>query len=935
FVPALRRDREETRELVTALARLHTTGTTVDWRAFYDGTGARRVDLPTYAFEKREFWLETSPEPTVAADATGHGQVAAGHPLVSSVITLPDGGGAVLTGRLSTATHPWIADHTVLGTTLLPGTGLVELAIRAGDETGTPHLEELTLQVPLVLPADGTALALQIVVGPADADGRRPASIHSRPENTDADWIRHATGTLTARPAEPETDLTQWPPAGAEPIDLDGAYERLLGRGYTYGPVFQGLTAAWRSGDDVYAEVTLPDHAHADAARFTLHPALLDAASHVDLLNEEEAGTTQLPFVWSGVTVHAAGATSLRVLLRRVRGEEVTTLRVADAEGRPVATVEQLVSRPVSPEQLGTAGGRSADGLHRFSWAPVPLPAPSYDALPVLEAVSAAAGNVPELVLLPVEPAAPGAPGARATVHRVLAAVHRWLADERFATSRLVVATRGAMAVTAGERPDVAQAPVWGLVRAAQAEHPGRLVLVDLDDTAESARALPAAAASGEPELVLRDGQARVLRLAKVSGGTAASPWDAESTVLITGGTGGLGALVARHLVTAHGVRHLILTSRRGPDAPGATELREELTTAGAAVTLAACDAADRDALAALITATDPAHPVRGIVHAAGIVDDGLIASLTPERFDKVLRPKADAAWNLHELSLELGLDLDAFVLFSSTTGFWDNGGQANYAAANTFLDALAHHRRAAGLAAASLAWHLWEGDGMGAVLDTAVFERQRRLGTPAITPQDGLALFDAALGTGETVLVPLPVDTAALAAAEQVPGPLRGLVTAGRTPARAAASAAPATAGPEAASEESLEERLAGLTEDEQLRIVLDLVRNQVAAVRHDEPHAIDMNRGFTELGLDSLAAIELRNLLGAETGLRLPATMMFDYPNPEVLARYLLEELAPPQSEPEPATGANAADATHSAIADMDISDLVRTALGARKSD
>ncbi|MFI8952061.1 SDR family NAD(P)-dependent oxidoreductase [Streptomyces sp. NPDC053750] len=933
FVPTLRRDRPEATEVVTALAHLHTTGTPVDWTAYYAGTGARRVDLPTYAFEKREFWLDTPATPAVAADATGHGQVAAGHPLLSSVITLPDGGGAVLTGRLSTATHAWIADHTVLGTTLLPGTGLVELAIRAGDEAGASHLEELTLQAPLTLPADGTALALQVTVGPADTTGSRPVGIHTRPENSDGDWTRHATGTVTAQRVEPGFDLAQWPPAGAEPIGLDGTYDRLLARGYTYGPVFQGLTAAWRSGEDVYAEVTLPDHAHTDAARFTLHPALLDAASHVDLLDEDEAGTTQLPFVWSGVSVHAAGATSLRVLLRRVRGEEVTTLRVADAAGRPVATVEQLVSRPVSAEQLGTAGERSADGLHRFSWVPGPVLGPSDDPLPVLETVGDAAGDVPELVLLPVETGGSGAVGARTTVHTVLAALQRWLADERFAASRLIVATRGAVAVTDEESPDVAQAPVWGLVRAAQSENPGRIVLVDLDATAQSARALPAAAASGEPELALRAGQSRVMRLTKAPTGTGTGPWDAESTVLVTGGTGGLGALVARHLVTEHGVRHLLLTSRRGPDAPGATTLRDELTAAGATVTLAACDAADRNALTTLLTTVPDTHPLRGIVHAAGIIDDALIASLTPDRLDTVLRPKADAAWHLHELSIELGLDLTAFVLFSSTTGFLDNGGQANYAAANTFLDALAHHRRATGLTATSLAWHLWEGDGMGAALDPTVFERQRRLGTPAITAREGLALFDAALGTGETVLVPLRIDGAALAAAERIPAPLRELVVPGRAPVRAAASAAPTGDAAPVAVEQSLEERLAGRPEDEQLRIVLDVVRHQVAAVRHDDPNAIDMSRGFTELGLDSLAAIELRNLLGAETGLRLPATMMFDYPSPDVLARYLLEELAPPQAEPAAAEASPGV--AQSSIAEMDISDLVRTALAARKSD
>ncbi|MFC7310261.1 SDR family NAD(P)-dependent oxidoreductase, partial [Streptomyces monticola] len=948
FVAVQRRGRDARRELTGAVARLHVAGVAVDWQAYYAHSGARRIDVPTYAFEKREFWLDTAP--AVAADATGHGQLDAGHPLLSAAIALPDGTGAVLTGRLSPGTQTWVTDHKVHGTVLLPGTALVDLAIRAGDEVGCGHVEELTLGAPLVVPGHG-ALALHVVVGAADASGSRPVSIHSRPEGEDGDWTRHASGVLTATAGAPGFELAQWPPLGATEIPVEGAYERLTGRGYGYGPVFQGLKAAWRKGEDVYAEVALPEQAHADAARFGLHPALLDAASHVDLLDESDA--TQLPFVWSGVTLHAAGATALRVHLRRVRGAEVTELRVADAAGRPVATVTELVSRPVAAAQLTAAGAAAADGLHRFGWLPGPDLTADGTELPDLDAVLGAKGAAPSQVRLTVAPAAAdAAQGAHEATHTVLAAVQRFLGDARLAESTLVVTTRGAVTVDADDRVDVAQAPVWGLVRAAQAEHPGRLVLVDLDGTEESARMLSAAAASGARELALRAGTSHVQRLVKATSGAERAPWDGDGTVLVTGGTGGLGALVARHLVTEHGVRRLVLTSRRGPDAPGAAELHAELTELGAEATLAACDVSDKQALKALIGNIPAEHPLTGVVHAAGIVDDGLIDSLTPGRFDGVLGPKADAAWHLHQLESELGLEYGAFVLFSSTTGFLDNAGQANYAAANTFLDALAVHRRTAGRAATSLAWHLWAGDGMGAALDEAVFERQRRLGTPALTAEDGLALFDAALATGETVLVPLHLDPAAVVASGEVPDKLRELAGPAR-PARAVAERAAVSAEPEAAAEQSLEERLGGLPEEEQLRILLDVVRVQVAAVRHDEPGAIDVRRGFTELGLDSLAAIELRNLLGAETGLRLPATMMFDYPSPQDLAHYLLEELAPPSAPA--ANGTNGAHATngtngsggtngaqngngdspHSAIADMEIGDLVRTALAARKSD
>ncbi|OEJ36249.1 type I polyketide synthase [Streptomyces agglomeratus] len=922
FIPVVRRDRPEERELVSALAKLHVAGIGVDWQAFCAGTGARRVDLPTYAFEKRHFWLETPP--AVAADATGHGQADAAHPLLSATIVLPDGAGAVLTGRLSTATAPWLADHRVRGRVLLPGTGLVELAIRAGDEVGCGRLEELTLQAPLVLPEHG-AVAVQVVVGAPDASGTCSVGIHSRPETSQGEWTRHATGILSAEAPAPASDLTEWPPTGALTIELEGVYERLADRGYGYGPVFQGLKAAWRKGEDLYAEVALPDHAHTDAARFGLHPALLDAASHVDLLNDEDS--TVLPFVWTGVTLHAAGASTLRVRLRRLSGTDTTELLLADAAGSPVATVESLVSRPLADD--------TAHGLLRLDWLPGPELTALRGDLVTVDQVLGSDNVVPELVLLRVETAADAtAASARAVTGEVLRIVQAWLADERTEHAKLVVATQQAAGTNGQSVIDLAQAPVWGLIRAAQAEHRGRFVLVDLDGTQESARLLSAAAASGEPELALRDGRSLVPRLTTAPRTTtAAARWDSEGTVLITGGTGGLGALVARHLVAEHGVRHLLLTSRRGTEAPGAAELAADLTEAGADVTIAAADVSDRTALAGLLAAVPDAHPVRGIVHAAGLVDDGLIASLTPERLDAVMRPKADAAWHLHELTRSQ--NLTAFVLFSSTTGFLDNAGQANYAAANVFLDALARHRHSLGLTATSLAWHLWAGDGMGAQLDRAVFDRQERLGTPALTPAEGLALLDAALNTDEPTLVPLRIDTAAAAAAHAEMPAVLGLLVAkavgeapGRRPQRALAGAAAPEAWP--TEELSLEANLEGLSHEEQLHVLMDLVRTQVAVVRHDDPAAIDTNRGFTELGLDSLAAIELRNRLGEATGLRLPATMMFDYPNPGVLAKYLLEELLPDGASALAAEELDVPEAA-SAFKDMAIDDLVRSALAA----
>ncbi|MFF3468595.1 SDR family NAD(P)-dependent oxidoreductase, partial [Streptomyces sp. NPDC002619] len=895
FVAALRRGRPETREVASMLGQLHALGAKPDRAAVYPG--ARRVDLPPYAFEKRHFWLTPQePETVGATDAAGLGLVDAGHPLLGAVLSLPDGG-VVLTGRLSVA-GSWVADHVVLGSVLLPGTAFVELAVRAGDEVGCGRLEELTLQAPLVLPEQG-AVALQVVVGGPDAAGVRTVSVHSREEGSSGAWVRHASGSVAPNVETPGFDLVQWPPADAEPLAVEGAYEALAGRGYGYGPVFQGLKAAWRRGEDVFAEVALPSSAYAEAARFGLHPALLDAASHVDLLDDSDS--TVLPFVWNGITLHAAGATELRVHLRRIGGDDVTRLHLADATGQPVATIDALVSRPASPRQLTAGPAAGADSVFRFTWPQGPALTPDGGTLPLFDAVRDTDGTVPPYVLLPV-PSGTGDLGeaARTVTLDVLAAAQLWLTDARFAASTLVVQTRGAVAVTDDEDPDVTQAPVWGLVRSAQAENPGRFVLLDVDGTEASAGAVAAAAASGESELALRDGRAHVQRLAAVeAGGTAELPWDGTGSVLVTGGTGGLGALVARHLVAEHGVRHLVLTSRRGPDAPGAAELRDELAGLGADVTVTAADVSDRRAVADLIAAVPAEHPLSGVVHAAGIVDDGLVTALTADRVDAVLRPKTDAAWYLHELTREL--DLKAFVLFSSTTGFFDNGGQASYAAGNVFLNALAQHRRAQGLAATALVWHLWAGDGMAAALSDAVVERQRHLGIPAMDPDQGLVLLDAALTVDAALLAPLALDREALRDSAEPPALLRDVArtapAAPRGPARTAARSAQAPAVEEP---KSLVDELAGLEEAEQLRIVLDLVRFHVALVRHAEPATIDVRRGFTELGLDSLAAIELRNGLAEASGIRLPATLMFDYPNSEALARFLLEELNPPAVAP-----------------------------------
>ncbi|MGW7360595.1 type I polyketide synthase, partial [Streptomyces sp. NPDC054802] len=1273
----LRREEGGLDRFTLSLADAHNHGTHIDWDAFFEAAGAplpaAPPSLPTYAFRHRRYW----PRPATggAGDVASAGLGPLDHPLLGAALPLALGDELVATAHWSLHHHPWLADHAVAGTVVVPGAALVEVALRAGDELGCGRVEELTLHAPVLLPARG-GIQVQVAVGAADAAGLRTVSLHTRPDDaSEAEWTLHADGTLGAPGTEPADDefaggqSAPWPPRGAEPVDsLDGHYALLRAEGYEYGPVFQGLRAAWRLGADVYADVALPEADAADAARYGIHPALLDAALHAaglgPLSNAE--GTTGLPFSWTGVTLHATGATALRVRLRPA-GTDAVSVLMADAFGRPVATIDALAVRPVTAAALGAAHRVSRtvrDALFHLEWAPL-------ETAPTAEAAKAAcwavlgpdgaahpaalteggvsptrwdtlgdvaealpATGTPDVVLLTgpgatTEGSAGPAALAADALERVLALLHDWLADERFEATRLVVATRGAVTPDPGGAvSDLPGSALWGLLRSAQTEHPGRIVLADLDDDPASWRALPrAVAVTGEPQLALRQGLAHVPRLARIQSsgaltapggtapwrldipekgsldhlallpapqaaaplepgqvrievraaglnfrdvlnaldmypggaeflgseaaglvvetgpdvtglrvgdrvfgmvtggfgplavadcrvvsrmpagwtfaqaaaapvvfltayyalrdlagledgetvlvhaaaggvgmaatqlarlwgadvyGTASEPkqrllraasdglpadrlassrtldfegafraasggrgmdvvlnslageyvdaslrllapggrliemgktdvraaaevardhdgayyrafdlaeagperigemltdlvalfeqgalrplpvtaWDVthapeafryvsrarhtgkvvltvprrrnpEGTVLITGGAGELGGTLARHLVTEHGVRHLLLVGRRGPDSPRASELRSELTALGAEVTVAACDAADRTALAALLATVSPDHPLTAVVHAAGVLDDGIITSLTPERLHTVLRPKADAAWNLHELTRDL--DLADFVLFSSAAGTFGNAGQGNYAAANTFLDGLARHRQAAGLPATSLAWGLWaQASEMTGHLDDGDRDRARSTGGLPLGTRDGLALFDAALAARRPLLVPVRLDHAALRgrAPDALPSILRTLFRG--TPARRAVESGPGPA------EGGLRQRLAALPATDRRTVLVDLVASYAAAVLgHTDTGPVHAGKAFRDLGFDSLTAVELRNRLAAAAGLRLPATLVFDHPTPDALAAHLDALL----TDAEPAAQAPAA--------------------------
>ncbi|MEV5162917.1 SDR family NAD(P)-dependent oxidoreductase, partial [Streptomyces sp. NPDC053728] len=564
FAPALRKDRDEPKTLVTALAELYVRGSAVDWPAYFAGTGARRVDLPTYAFQHERYWPKNTWPQT--GDVGGLGLRTGGHPMLAATVGLAHTDESLFTGRLSLQTQPWLADHAVMGSVLLPGTAFVDLALHAGDHVGCELVDELTLQAPLVL-RESTGVQLQVVVGTPEADGRRPVSVHSRPGEADegSDWTQHASGLLAPVDAAAETAaessvreaLQIWPPRDATEIDTEGLYERLAVQGFGYGPAFQGLQRVWRRGEEVFAEVAVAD---LDVAGFGVHPALLDSALHSlavgGLLGsdgpEGPASAERrgwLPFSWNGVLLRATGSTTLRMRIASTGRDSTMSLVLADASGQLVAHIEALTLREVTAEQFDERRRATADSLFQLSWVEVaqdtPLPeqgreAPSwavltadgaglgldghasYADMTALTAALDAGAAAPDVVLLgATDSAAEDADvlgAAHRTAHRTLGVLQEWLSDPRLDACRLVVVTRRAVD-TGGDTnigPDLSAAPVWGLLRSAQSENPQRFVLLDLDGTAgPDAGVVRRAIASGEPQLAVRGGALLALRLVR------------------------------------------------------------------------------------------------------------------------------------------------------------------------------------------------------------------------------------------------------------------------------------------------------------------------------------------------------------------------------------------------------------------------------------
>ncbi|MEU9256820.1 polyketide synthase dehydratase domain-containing protein, partial [Streptomyces sp. NPDC048270] len=598
-VGSLARQHGEPAQLLRNLGLLHVQGHDLGWDFVLDS--GKLVQLPSYAFQRAHYWMDA---PKTSGDVRGVGLDVSEHPWLGAVTSLADGEGHLFTGRISLAEHPWLAGHAAFGSVLVPGTGLLELALTAAHHVGAPGVAELVLTEPLLLGTDG-AVRLQVTVGAPESTGRRPVTVYSRPEGSDEEWRRHATGELAESaeaapvPADGDADafaeLAQWPVAGAESVALDGFYEGFRERGLDYGPAFQGLTELWRKGDTAYGLIRLPEGL--SAGDFGVHPALLDAALHtlMGVRDEEARQRVFMPFEWTGVELLAAGATELRVRVEVASGaDEHLTLTVADGAGHPVVRTRGLAIREASAEQI--RAGERAEHLYHVEFRPTrtpgdaepagetwilegdaafaaPLGAQAFADADALLAHLAEGVDAPARVLVDATGDAPAA-DARELTAAALGTLQLLLAEPRLEQTELVWLTRSAVngvnAVNAedgGAAGDsltgLAHAALWGLLRAARAEHADRVIrLIDLgaDPARDDLELAPALTLTDEPELALRDGEIRAARLVRTAKASEAPRLDADGSVLVTGGTGELGRAVARHLVSVHGVRHLVLT---------------------------------------------------------------------------------------------------------------------------------------------------------------------------------------------------------------------------------------------------------------------------------------------------------------------------------------------------------------------------------------
>jgi len=906
WLPSLRPGRDDWHTLLSSLGAAWMRGADVDWRQVLHPFEGTRLPLPTYPFQRERHWVaEARP-----ATPGGH------EPLSGSRLDLP---GTEVHRVLSVGvTHqPYLADHLVFGRLVVPGAFWLAVALGvAADEWSADSvtLEDVRFVRPLVLEG---SVKLHVVLAPGPETTRFTISSRGAGPGRREPFVTHAQGLMrrgASSPAAGSDALAQARAACPKPLEVDDLYDGLARLHVELGPAWRwtkrSSVGEGEATARLEAPVGLPD---ADTGP---HPAFLDnvlATGLAPQVRQAEGETTpRLPFSidrlrWYGP---AAGPVWCHGIHRSSRDDASRfDLAAWREDGQPLLEVEGFTARR-APQAvfLRLAGALPASPLLRMAWQPVetgppeaggprgrwavrspsePVEAALREALAGAGAKPVDSGPLDGVVLVFEE--GEEALGAFAATRRVVDLAREVLAET--SAPAVVVVTRGAQAVLDGEVPDLATSSVWGAGRVWRSERwqdDVRLIDVSpaLDPSELAETVLPYLAAAADPELALRRGSAYRPRLVRLGSGEETPPDLAGSSALITGGLGALGLHLAAHLVTRHRVARLLLVGRHPPD-PDAERAIESLRAGGAGVTAAQADVADAAQLAASLEQLEGDPPLRAVFHAAGLLDDAPLADQTPDRLERVLAPKVAGAWNLHEQTAHL--DLDLFVLFSSVSGLLGTPGQAGYAAANAFLDALARWRRSTGRSAQSLCWGPWSGGGMASRMSRTLRDQLSGQGIHPVEPSEALALTDEALATDLAEVVILPLDPVAMGRAlpeAAVPAPLRSLVD--RPPPLASSRASTSTTG-------WLDE-LKGLPRAERLAaLVARLGQEAARAMAVPDASEVPPDVPLTELGLDSLTAVELAGTLSAALGREVAIRSLFEHPTLGSLAEHLLAEALP----------------------------------------
>jgi acyl transferase domain-containing protein/NAD(P)-dependent dehydrogenase (short-subunit alcohol dehydrogenase family)/thioesterase domain-containing protein len=873
LVPSLRRDRPESETLLAALGTLHCHGGTVDWPAMWRPHEPQRVSLPGYAFERERHWLDAEPTHKHAPARPSSGRYA----LAGQRVDLR--GGSCLHGLdIGPQIQPYLEHHAVYGRLVVPGSFYLALLVAVAESHWPDRaleLRDVEFIRAIAFDHRNDARQLHVELEPRPGEEGFAAELFTI---VDGQRVEHCRAKLA--PTDEHASVPLGVPGQASNRDMSGLAQLLARVDIEWGPRWWWLESVERIdehsvlGSFEPAAGVVTDDAPLPCALIDNSFGLQSFADH--FFADPNDSTPRLPFcverlVWYGERTNASLAAL--TLVEQASDASICDIVYADRHGRPLAHLEGFTTRRAPRERLLRASV-GAD-LYRVEWRAVG-PVSTGHARPAVVALA---------LLDPV--ASP-----TIAAEQLQANLQTWLRDARLADTRLAILTCRAIEVRPGEGvADLNHAPAWGMARALMAEHPERrITLVDLDHVPTSLVELSGVLMTDEAQLALRDGEWLIPQLARAPSVTdrLQPGWHRNHTVLITGGTGELGSRLAQHLVDVHGVQRLVLLSRRGPAAPNAQQLRTSLAAAGAQVEIVAGDVGDRETLRALLDSFPAEAPLSAVFHLAGVVADGLVDDLHPERIERVFHPKIDGAVHLDELTR--ARDLAAFVLFSSASGTLGNAGQSNYAGANACLDALASARKAAGHPALSLAFGPWAVAGMAASLAPTVLAQMRRRGVAPLSMEAGFAQLDVALARPEPTIVAIHLE---LERMDAPPSMLRELAT--RHTTRQASTAEPTS--------EPIAARLAALPEDRRRSFVLDLVRRELAGVLDLDLAHVQPDHEFSRLGLDSLTAIELRNRLVRLTGANVTSTSCFEHPTCLAMAEFIERDLArsiTPANEP-----------------------------------